>query len=187
MEYLSDPISATGAFVAIGIIFIAGNYLRLSNDSKKLVIATPQRSKFSLNKSLSANDETIVDMLLLEDDRTVSWILTDPDQADNPIVYSSGAFCSFWGYEIGEILGKNCRFLQGKETNTEDVDRIRKAIRDQSEVNVCLLNYKKDGTPVVNQFHLRALFTENNQLAYFLGVQAPVSSFGKGQQCSNAG
>jgi PAS domain S-box-containing protein len=70
---------------------------------------------------------------------------------DNPIIYASEGFSKFTGYSKEEIEGRNCRFLQGKDSNPEDVSRIREAIEKKEEVSVCLLNYRKDGSTFHNQ------------------------------------
>lgn len=70
---------------------------------------------------------------------------------DNPIIYASEGFSKFTGYSKEEIEGRNCRFLQGKDSNPDDVSRIREAIEKKEEVSVCLLNYRKDGSTFHNQ------------------------------------
>jgi PAS domain S-box-containing protein len=96
----------------------------------------------------------------------VAFCICDPDKADLPIIFSSEGFCEFTGYRRDEIEGRNCRFLQGKETQAEDVDRIRKAVQQQDATCVNLLNYRKDGTPFVNEFFLSPLRSSDNKVVY---------------------
>lgn len=109
---------------------------------------------FKKYKKLSIKDELIIDML--EETSNASWVLTDPDMTDNPIIHSSKAFCALTKYSRKEIEGRNCRFLQGKETDPADVDAIRDAVHDKKEVSVCLMNYTKHGEQFLNQVLSRA-------------------------------
>ena len=104
-----------------------------------------------------------------------SFVITDPELPDNPIVYASPQFCKFTGYPKDEIENRNCRFLQGENTDPEDVKRVRMAIEEKREASVKLLNYKKDGTPFVNQFFICPLYSENKKdVLYYLGVQKEI-------------
>jgi hypothetical protein len=76
--------------------------------------------------------------------------------------------------------------LQGKDTDPADPKKIRAALDAQKEEHVCLLNYKKNGEPFMNQFFICPLYDENKKLAYFLGAQAAVDSKSPGQQAENS-
>jgi len=94
----------------------------------------------------------------------------------------------FTGYSKEDIEGKNCRFLQGPKTDPKDVALIRNAIKHTKEASICLLNYRKDGTPFHNQFFLMPMYDANSgKCVYFLGVQVAVGSQGPGQEPSNPG
>lgn len=101
--------------------------------------------------------------------------LSDPDQPDNPIVYANEAFELITGYDRNEILGRNCRFLQGLDRDQPAIARIRDAIRNQTSVTVTLRNYRKDGALFFNQFTIRPLFDPDGRLIYFLGIQYDVT------------
>lgn len=73
----------------------------------------------------------------------VGVVITDPALEDNPIVYVNQGFVQMTGYETEEILGKNCRFLQGKHTDPAEVDNIRTALQNKEPVTVQIQNYKK--------------------------------------------
>nr|AML77537.1 putative LOV domain-containing protein [Rhodochaete parvula] len=94
---------------------------------------------------------------LMSRSNTELFVITDPLLADNGLVYASPSFCEHTGYEIDDILYRNCRFLQGPLTDTNDIGAIRSAVAAQSEVIVRLLNYRRDGTVFVNQFFLTTL------------------------------
>jgi PAS domain S-box-containing protein len=104
-----------------------------------------------------------------------NFVVTDPSLPDNPIVYSSQGFLNLTGYTLDQILGRNCRFLQGPETDPKHVERIRKAIEQGNDMSVCLLNYRVDGTTFWNQFFIAALRDANGEVTNFVGVQCKVS------------
>ena len=101
--------------------------------------------------------------------------LSDPDQPDNPIVYANAAFEMITGYEQDEIIGRNCRFLQGTDREQPEIERIREALRTHEPVTVTLRNYRKDGTLFYNRFSIRPLFDRAGRLIYYLGVQYDVT------------
>ncbi len=101
--------------------------------------------------------------------------LSDPDQPDNPIVYANKAFERVTGYGRDEIMGRNCRFLQGNDRDQPEVERIRKALRDHVPVTVILRNYRKDGSLFYNQFTIRPLIDPEGKVIYYLGIQHDVS------------
>lgn len=104
-----------------------------------------------------------------------NFVVTDPSLPDNPIVYASQGFLNLTGYSLDQILGRNCRFLQGPETNPKSTDRIRKAIESGNDMSVCLLNYRVDGTTFWNQFFIAALRDAAGNVTNFVGVQCKVS------------
>ncbi|HCL4234114.1 TPA: PAS domain-containing protein, partial [Pseudomonas aeruginosa] len=72
-------------------------------------------------------------------------LITDPNQPDNPIIFANHAFLEMTGYDPDEIVGTNCRFLQGPETNREMVAQVRTAIEERRDISVEIINYRKDG------------------------------------------
>lgn len=104
-----------------------------------------------------------------------NFVISDPAIPDNPIVYASQGFLSLTGYRFDEVLGRNCRFLQGPETDPVAVDKIRKGIETGEDTTVVLLNYRKDGTTFWNQFFVAALRDGDGNIVNYLGVQCKVS------------
>jgi PAS domain S-box-containing protein len=96
------------------------------------------------------------------------FVLSDPKLPDNPIVFATPDFYKLTGYTSDQVLGRNCRFLQGPGTDKKAVDVIRKAISAGSDATVCLLNYKADGTPFWNQFFIAALRDSDNNIVNFV-------------------
>lgn len=156
----------------------------LNNEDEEYTSCARQ---FEPKKKLCDRDYTILDMLNSKGHESVCFCICDPDLDDMPIIFSSDGFCDFTGYSHDEIEGKNCRFLQGAGTSKEDVDRIRKAIKEQKEESVNLLNYRKDGSEFVNEFFISPLLGDDKKLAYFIGVQCSVPKKGPGQMPSNPG
>jgi PAS domain S-box-containing protein len=105
-----------------------------------------------------------------------NFVLSDPSLPDNPIVYASEGFCRMTGYKRSEVVGRNCRFLQGPGTDLAAVDLIRQGIADGRDISVCLLNYKADGKPFWNQFFLAALKDADGQVVNYVGVQCEVTN-----------
>ena len=104
-----------------------------------------------------------------------NFAISDPSLPDNPIVYVSQGFLDLTGYTLNQVLGRNCRFLQGPGTDQNAVDVIRKGIKDGVDTSVCLLNYKADGTPFWNQFFIAALRDAQGNIVNYVGVQCEVS------------
>lgn len=105
-----------------------------------------------------------------------NFVLSDPSLPDNPIVYASDGFCKMTGYKKQDVLGRNCRFLQGPGTDQAAVDIIRQGIMEGRDISVCLLNYKSDGKPFWNQFFLAALKDADGQIVNYVGVQCEVNT-----------
>ncbi|KHJ53034.1 histidine kinase [Aureimonas altamirensis] len=102
-------------------------------------------------------------------------LITDPHQPDNPIIFANDAFGRLTGYDRHEVIGRNCRFLQGTGTNTDDVTRIRNAVARCEAIEVDLLNYRKDGSSFWNRLLVSPVFDEDGNLTYFFASQFDVS------------
>jgi len=102
-------------------------------------------------------------------------LITDPRQQDNPIVFANGAFMDLTGYSEQEILGRNCRFLQGPDTDRTTVAELRRAVQEERAVAVDLLNYKADGTPFWNALFFGPIFDQDGTLLYFFASQMDIS------------
>lgn len=105
---------------------------------------------------------------------SVASVLSDPRQPDNPIVACNDAFLTLTGYARDEVVGRNCRFLAGPDTEEALTQRLRDAIRDRAPTIVEILNYRKDGTPFRNAVMVAPMFDEQGRLQYFLGSQMEV-------------
>lgn len=105
----------------------------------------------------------------------LSIVLTDPRLEDNPITYVNDAFERLTLFSKAFAMGRNCRFLQGPETDPADVERIRDGMRSEAEFQVTLTNYRADGTPFRNQLLIAPIHSEDGELTAFFGVQREVA------------
>nr|WP_171015576.1 PAS domain S-box protein [Methylobacterium sp. L1A1] len=116
------------------------------------------------------------DVLFSAVDKTgLPMILTDPNQDDDPIVFTNRAFLDLTGYGIDEVVGRNCRFLQGPDTEPERIDEIRAALRENRDLKTEITNHRRDGTPFVNALFIGPVFDGEGRLRYRFGSQIDVT------------
>lgn len=101
--------------------------------------------------------------------------LADPDLDDAPIVYANKAFERLTGYGQEEIIGHNCRFLQGDDREQEARQEIADAMKNHEAIEVTIRNYKKDGTLFNNRLKITPLFDRKQRVIYYLGVQYDIT------------
>jgi PAS domain S-box-containing protein len=101
--------------------------------------------------------------------------ISDISLPDNPIIYANGGFERMTGYDADEVVGRNCRFLQGGETDSDTVAVIRRAVAERSECTVELLNYRKNGEPFWNRLSIRPLEDTSGEVTHFVGIQSDVT------------
>jgi len=101
--------------------------------------------------------------------------VTDPRQPDNPVVFANGAFLDLTGYTDEEVIGRNCRFLQGPQTDRRTVEEVRNALREERAVAVDILNYKKDGKAFWNALFIGPIFDQDGKLLYFFASQMDIT------------
>lgn len=97
-------------------------------------------------------------------------VITDPSQPDNPIVYANSGFEQMTGYLSSEVIGRNCRFLQGTTTDPQALAQIKQGIAAQREVKITLLNYRACGQPFWNELKISPIFSDSGNLLYFVGI-----------------
>lgn len=102
-------------------------------------------------------------------------VITDPRLPDDPIIYINPAFERISGYPAEEILGHNCRFLQGDDRDQPALEELRTALREERESRVILKNYRKDGTPFWNELYVSPIHDEEGRLTNFVGVQNDIT------------
>ena len=102
-------------------------------------------------------------------------VLSDPRQPDNPLVFANQAFLAMTGYDADEIIGRNCRFLQGEDTDREVIAEMRTAIAERRDFATEVLNYRKDGYAFWNALFVSPVFDDAGELVYFFASQLDVT------------
>ena len=105
----------------------------------------------------------------------MAMIVTDARQADNPIIFANDAFLALTGYRRDEVIGRNCRFLQGPDTDPAVVSRLRDAVASGEDIAVDILNYRKDGSSFWNALYLSPVRGKAGEIAFFFASQLNVS------------
>jgi len=128
---------------------------------------------FAINREIRERKQ--VEEALLLRDRAIaatsdSIAITGPPEQDTPLIYANLAYCALTGYTMEELLGRNCRFLQGPDTNPEVVTKIRTSLEAQQGCQVALLNYRKDGTPFWNELSITPTLNAEGKVTSFIGV-----------------
>ncbi|SDM55574.1 PAS domain S-box-containing protein [Methylobacterium phyllostachyos] len=118
------------------------------------------------------------DLLFTAAEKTrMPQIITDPNLPDNPIVFANRAFQELCGYGAEDLIGRNCRFLQGPDTDPADVAKVRDAIAARRDVVVEIVNYHRDGAPFRNELYVSPVFDLAGGLRYFFASQLDVTRF----------
>lgn len=119
----------------------------------------------------------MVDILIKAMDSAREGIsISDATNPENPLLYVNDGFTRMTGYTSDEILGRNCRFLQGDMTNPRAVRQVRDAMKKQVPVQVELLNYTKNGEPFWNRLSITPIFDADQRLTHFIGVQDDITA-----------
>ena len=105
----------------------------------------------------------------------VGITITDPKQEDNPIIYTNDKFVELTGYPRDEVIGRNCRFLQGDKTREEAKAEMREAISNAETVTVELRNYRKDGEMFWNRVNIVPVSEKDGETEHFVGFQQDVT------------
>ena len=139
-----------------------------------------EKEKQVYSTAIKVSDAPVVKELVkeLQGNSVKCFIVTDPTLEGLPIVYASPGFLDMTDYAEDEVLGRNCRFLQGSSTDFLTARRIGDAVSNRKEYTVQILNYKKDGTPFWNLLHLAPVEIQDQsgeQRCFYIGIQTNVS------------
>lgn len=173
------PLTERGKVVAVLTLYAAVRDFFTDDLVATLSEIRPSLS-FALDRFVEEQDRIQAEEALRLRDRAMQAlsqgiVITDPRKFDNPIVYVSPSFELMTGYSAAEAIGKNCRFLQGEETDPAAIAQISNAIREQSSCTVELLNYRKDGSEFWNNLTISPVFDQRGELTHIIGVQTDVT------------
>jgi PAS domain S-box-containing protein len=124
-------------------------------------IAEAERNLFLVTQALDATD--------------VNVTISDPRLPDAPLVFVNTAFCRTTGYARDEVLGRNCRFLQGPDTEPDVLDELRRCLADGAPFQGTLTNYRRDGTRFLNRLHIAPVRDAAGEIIAHVGVQRDVT------------
>jgi PAS domain S-box-containing protein len=102
-------------------------------------------------------------------------VVVNATQPDQPLTYVNPCFERMTGYSAAEVIGRNCRLLQGSDTNQPGLTELRSALQEGSACQVVVRNYRKDGSLFWNELHISPLYSLTGQLTHFVGVQSDVT------------
>ena len=157
----SEPF--IGFLVIVLSIFLARQVV---STSRRLEREIEQRKKAEEERAL--RDRSI-------NSATNGILIADARQPDMPTVYCNAAFEKITGYATEEVLGQNCRFLQGTDHQQPGLDAIRRAIRQGTEAKAELRNYRKDGSPFWNELYIAPVKDQQGRLTHFIGIQTDIT------------
>lgn len=101
--------------------------------------------------------------------------ISDCTLPGNPIIYANEGFERITGYSVADVVGRNCRFLQGEDTDPEAIEEIRRGLRENRELTVEILNYRKDGTPFWNRLSIDPVRNADGRVTNFIGIQVDIT------------
>ena len=108
-------------------------------------------------------------------DSIMPMVVSDPTLPDNPLVYVNKAFEALTGFAAVEVIGRNCRFMQGPLTEAADVEKLRAAVRRRERVEIDLLNHRRDGTPFWNRLMIAPVLDNAGELRWYVASQLDVT------------
>ena len=134
----------------------------------------------SNSTSASASDSEVGDVPMGLKDRALAVAaegitITDLRLPDEPLIYANDGFERLTLYPMKDIIGRNCRFLQGPDTDASVIDQIRDAVRERKECTVEILNYRKDGKPFWNRLSLTPVRNDEGETTHYIGVQSDIT------------
>ena len=132
---------------------------------------------FAITRDITERHETEEMLRVLKRgmDANPHGVLLTHSGGDQELQYVNPAFEQITGYTNDEVVGKNCRFLQGPDTNPETILEIRKAVQEKQEIKTVVKNYRKDGSWFWNKLILGPVFDEQNVCTHFIGIQQDIT------------
>ncbi len=160
--------------VVIGVLDVQSKDINRFSDDDVLIQTT-----LAAQIAVALQNARAVDRLRLTEraieNSTSGMSIADASLPDMPLVYVNHAFEVITGYSASEVLGKNCRFLQGTEQDQSELAELRAALQEQRQTTVVLRNYRKDGTLFWNELRLAPIFNVRGELTHYVGVQTDIT------------
>ena len=181
-----EPVRLSGAGAtaddtgADRLLWVTGFPLSRADSGQRLALVVFLRAPAEDVDDPAAQLQALRERAVLATDTT--FTITDPRRPDDPLVWVNPSFSRLTGYSADEVVGRNCRILQGPGTDPAAVAEIRAALRARRPVTTTLLNYRKDGTPFWNQLSVNPVFDGEKQLVSFVGVQTDVTERVRGDR-----
>ncbi|MEJ8278640.1 SpoIIE family protein phosphatase [Pseudonocardia spirodelae] len=182
------PVPGDGATASSTLVWVTGFALADPNEQARGTFAQasgtgPGRALavlLPLADSQAGSGDGDRDRLGFLRDRAVlatemSFTISDPKTEDDPLAWVNPSFERLTGYPLDEVVGRNCRFLQGPNTDRSAVRRVREALNDRRPITEVLLNYRRDGTAFWNQVSISPVHDGDGELVNFVGVQSDVT------------
>ncbi|WP_458525490.1 bifunctional diguanylate cyclase/phosphodiesterase [Onishia taeanensis] len=133
---------------------------------------------FGIAKDVTASKADEMQLRVLERslEASVNGVaIVDVTLPDMPIIFANHAFSHITGYSNAEVKGRNCRFLQGPDTEPAAVEEIRRGLAEERDVQVTLCNYRKNGERFWNELHISPVSDAKGQVSHFIGVTNEVT------------
>ncbi|MEF8779406.1 MAG: bacterio-opsin activator domain-containing protein [Haloferacaceae archaeon] len=156
-----------------------GDFERLDAKITEVTESTPNAPT---KQDVSEHEPTDAEIVHAIDEAPIGITLADPSLPDEPLVYVNDAFERVTGYPTDYVRGRNCRFLQGPDTDPETVAEMRAAIEAEESVTVVVRNYRMDGSPFWNEVTIAPIYDEDGELAHYVGFQSEVTERKRAQR-----
>lgn len=150
------------------LLWRLNQYISDGKEIGYVLVATDLTSQKQMAFELSIKNRAI-------DEASTAIVISDMRLEDQPVIYANKAFLDLTGYTLDEVIGNNCRMLQGPKTDPKKRARMAVAIENQEDIDITIVNYKKDGRPFSNHITLSPIINENDDLTHYIGFQHDVT------------
>ena len=187
---LTEQADDTWLFGLYLLFFVGSAAAALREHKKANALLVQSNEDLSLSQSYLEDSEYRL-KLKVDELSTLTTVMqkapfgitfADPAQPDMPLVYVNDAFLELTGYSADEVLGRNCRFLQGPDTRPEAVQRVREAIEHEETAEIEILNYRKNGEPFWNRFLVFPSYDSEGRLLHYVGCQTDITDLKRAEQ-----
>ncbi|SFB69648.1 PAS domain S-box-containing protein [Halobiforma haloterrestris] len=170
-DRLEEAINETTVGAARRVDLEAGGYVaRVHRDADAATIVF--RPGDDVESTVS--DRVIKDRAI--DEAPVGISISDPDREDNPLVYINDAYQEITGYNYDDVVGRNCRLLQGEDSSEEAIAQMAKAVDEDYPVTVEIKNYRKDGTEFWNEVTIAPVRNDDGEVTNYVGFQNDITA-----------